>query len=324
MKPFFSIIIPIRIKNDYLKETLSYLKKQTYQNFEILVITDKISKHSSPAIKRNIGAKEAKGRYLAFLDDDSYPTKFWLKNIKKQIGLHPSYTAFCGPALTPSQNNIFQKASGLVWSSKLGSGGAGTYRNKVQIARFVDDYPTVNFIIKKSDFIKVGGFNPNHWPGEDTLLCLDLIKANKKIYYHPSIIVFHHRRKIILPHLKQISRYALHRGHFAKIFPKNSRKLAYFMPSFFLIYCLSLIVISVFVKPPPTVFIPILIYLALLIATLVNFFITNSPIISLLATITIPVTHFYYGFLFLVGFIRKDLGYKAHKVNKKTGHYIGG
>ena len=88
---FFSIIIPVRNKNDYLPETKQKLLQQTYHNYELLVITDKIS--PNPCIKRNYGAKIAKGRYLCFLDDDSFPDPNWLKNIKNksifiQIMLH--------------------------------------------------------------------------------------------------------------------------------------------------------------------------------------------------------------------------------------------
>jgi len=317
MKPFFSIIVPIRIENDYLKETKKHLIKQTYNNFELLVITDKVSKSPNPAIKKNIGAKLSKGQYIIFLDDDSYPHKSWLKNIKKQIDLHPNYTAFCGPALTPPGNNILQKASGLVWSSWLGSGGAGTYRNKPMTPRFVDDYPTVNLIVKKKSFIKVGGFDPKYWPGEDTILCLKLTQAGQKIYYHPSIVVYHHRRKVFIPHLEQVSRYAQHRGLFTKIFPQNSLKPGYFIPSLFFIYALSI--------PFTNFLLPLYLYILLLLINLIDFlYQRNTVLVSLLATLSIPITHLYYGLMFLVGLTKKDVDFKAHRVNKKTGHYIGG
>ncbi len=314
----FSIIIPIRTPNAYLKETLSYLKKQTQKNFEVLVITDKISKTPNPAQKRNLGAKMAKGKYLAFLDDDSYPEKSWLKNAQKYLEKNKNIAAVCGPCLTPKNDNIYQKASGLVWGSLLGSGGAGTYRNNISKARFVDDFPSVNLIVKKTDFDKIKGFDTHHWPGEDTILCLNIIqKLNKKIYYHPSIKVFHHRREVILKHLHQITRYALHRGLFARIYPDNSRKIGYFGPSVFFIYIITL--------PITKIYFPLNLYLFLLFITFLDFLIKkNSLYLSFLASITIPITHLYYGFLFIKGFFSKNLNFIPHKINKKTGKYIGG
>jgi len=313
----FSIIIPIRTPNAYLKETLLYLNKQTSKNFETLIITDKISKTPNPAKKRNLGAKMAKGKYLAFLDDDSFPEKNWLKNAKIQLEKSNDIAAVCGPCLTPPSDNIYQKASGLVWSSFLGSGGAGTYRNHISKARYVDDFPSVNLIVKKEDFNKIGGYDTHHWPGEDTILCLNIItKLKKEIYYHPSIKVFHHRREIVLKHLQQITRYALHRGLFARIYPENSRKIGYFVPSLFFIYIITL--------PFTKFYYPFYIYLLLLFVNFLIYIKSNSLYVSLLATITIPITHLYYGVLFIKGYFSKNLDFKAHHVNQKTGKYIGG
>lgn len=318
IKPYFSIIIPIRVENTYLKETLVKLNRQTYKNFEILVITDKISKSPNPALKRNIGAKKANGRYLVFLDDDSYPTKKFLANIYKLSQKYPQYAGFCGPCLTPPQNNLYQQASGLVWSSWLGSGGAGVYRNSIKSARFVDDYPTVNLIIKKSDFNQVSGFDIKYWPGEDTILCLKLThQLNKKILYHPSITVCHHRRSVFIPHLKQISRYALHRGYFAKIFPQTSFRLGYLLPSLFTFYLIT--------SPLHKIYYLLYIYLLLLAITFIDFlFQKNSFLSAILAITTIPLTHFTYGILFIKGFLSKKITFSPHKVNQQTGHYLGG
>jgi len=313
-KVLFSIIIPVRSKTKYLAQTLSKLKSQSFKSFEIIVVTDKISGPVSPAIKRNLGAKKAKGEYLAFLDDDSFPQKNWLKNASKLFT--PEISALCGPCLTPKDDDTFQKASGLVWSSTLGSGGAGTYRNSVKSKRFVDDFPSVNLIVRKSDFQKIGGFNTHHWPGEDTILCSDLVyKLHKKILYHPSIVVYHHRRRVIVPHLQQITRYALHRGNFARIYPKTSRKIGYLLPSLFFIYLLTL--------PFHHFFLPLFLYILLLFITFTTYLLNFSSIkLSFLATITIPITHLYYGILFIIGFFSKRLAFTPHKTNEKG--YIGG
>ncbi|MFZ2153326.1 MAG: glycosyltransferase [Microgenomates group bacterium] len=317
--PFFSIIIPVRVETAYLVQTLLYLKKQTYKSFEVLVITDKISLTANPAQKRNVGAKMSKGKYLAFIDDDSYPDPNWLKNLFKQIKLHTDYSAFCGPCLTPPDDDIYQQASGLIWSSFLGSGGAGVYRNHISAARLVDDFPSVNLTVKKSDFNHVKGFDTHHWPGEDTILCLNLINLDKKIYYHPTIIVYHHRRPVIIAHLQQITRYALHRGHFARVFPKTSFKIGYLIPSIFTLYCLSL-----FILHSPYFTIPLYIYLLLLLITFLQLKIKNLKFkIIALAIATIPITHLYYGVLFIIGFLSPKLKFSQHKIDS-SNQYLGG
>jgi len=321
MKPFFSVIIPVRQQNAYLIKTLLELKRQSYKSFEVLVITDKISGSANPSEKRNLGAKKARGQYLVFFDDDSYPSKNFFKNALKIIKKHPNFSGICGPCLTPSKDNIFQKASGLVWSSWLGSGGAGTYRNSIQLPRFVDDYPSVNLIIKKIDFFDAGKFDPSFWPGEDTVLCLNLTKKlNKKIYYHPSLVVYHHRRSVIIPHLQQITRYAIQRGFFVKKFPQTSFKIGYFIPSLFFIYLILLLFFNNFFLK-----IPLYLYLSILIFTFIKFISNKNKLItSLLAAITIPITHVYYGILFLHGLSKKKVKFKPHEFNQKTGKYIGG
>jgi cellulose synthase/poly-beta-1,6-N-acetylglucosamine synthase-like glycosyltransferase len=318
--PLFSIIIPVRVETPYLAETLKKLQHQSFRQFEVLVITDKVSGQVSPAIKRNLGAKMSKGEYLAFLDDDSYPSTNWLKNALKQF--KKEVAAVCGPCLTPPNDSLYQQASGLVWASYLGSGGAGAYRNSIQSARYVDDFPSVNLIVRKSDFLAVKGFNTHHWPGEDTILCLNLVyQLKKKIYYHPSVIVYHHRRSVIVPHLQQITRYALHRGNFARIYPKTSLLPGYLLPSLCFIYLCFLPLLVPLIGM--LYFLPYLVYLFLLSLTFILFLHSgNSLLISLLACFTIPITHLYYGILFIIGFFSKHLDFVPHKKNEKG--YIGG
>jgi len=326
-----SIIIPVKRLNDYLRqETIPAILKQTYRNFEIIILPDKKTKEkfpqtriiptypkTGPADKRDIGAKKAKGEILAFLDDDSYPDKNWLKNAVKIFTHHkPSaishklITAVCGPTLTPPHNNLRQKASGYVWSSWLGSMGAGTYRCAVSSRREVDDYPTVNFLIRKKDFWAVGGFDSHFWPGEDTKLCLDLTKKlKKKIIYDPKVLVYHHRREIFGPHLKQISRYAIHRGHFAKILPETSLRIGYLIPTFFV----SGLVFGFFLSfiHPLFKFIylsAIGVYLILLLATVIQVYLKEKNFkLAILVIPSIFITHLVYGVLFIKGFFSPGL-----------------
>ncbi|MBQ5511265.1 MAG: hypothetical protein IIT94_09040, partial [Prevotella sp.] len=72
--------------------------------------------------------------------------------------------------------------------------------------------------------------------GEDTLLCEDIVYGQgKRLVYDPWAIVYHHRRRLFGPHLRQLGRYAFHRGYFVKKSPKTSFKLSYFVPSLFVL-----------------------------------------------------------------------------------------
>lgn len=337
-----SIIIPVRTITPYLKETINYLRRQTERKFEIIVVTDKEEKFSGikilasddplPAFKRNLGAEKARGEILAFLDDDSYPREDWLKNALK-IFREGSFSApdcpiaaVCGPTLTPDKDNIYQKASGWVWASWLGSGGAGVYRNRIMAKREVDDFPSVNLFVRKKDFESVSGFDINHWPGEDTKLCLDLTKLGKKIIYDPEVLVYHHRRPVFLPHLKQISRYAVRRGHFARVFPETSFRPGYLLPSLFAYGLLFGGIVSIF---SPFVRLLYLLssafYLLLLLSSGIEVLWKEKNIfLSVLVMGSIAATHITYGLLFPFGYFQKKLKTVPHKIDNRKKTYIGG
>ena len=101
--------------------------------------------------------------------------------------------------------------------------------------RRVEDFPSCNLFVRRAAFEAVGGFREDFWPGEDTLLCADLQRAGHTLWYDPRLVVWHHRRPVFGPHLRQIGRYALHRGFFARRVGLNSRRLSYHLPSLFLL-----------------------------------------------------------------------------------------
>ena len=316
----FSIIIPVKEINDYIKESIPKILQINYKNYEIIILpnekpgnipnflnnkkikiipTGKVS----PAIKRDLGAKNAGGEYLAFIDDDAYPKNDWLSIAERTLS-NKKVAVVCGPAITPKEDSISQRASGLFFETFFGGGGLSYRYKPAKNSFYVDDFPSVNFIISKRVFLDIGGFDNEFWPGEDTKLCRDLIKNGYKIWYEKNLIVYHHRRKLMIPHLKQIGNYGKHRGYFARKFPENSRKPIYFFPSLFLLGNLLLFVLS-FVNGFFFLLWVGLFLIYLLIIAIDVVFRTNSLIIWILTVITIFLSHLTYGFKFIIGLLSK-------------------
>ena len=90
MKPFFSIIIPTYNQANFLKKCLNSVFKQTFKNFEVIIIDNSSTDHTKEILSkykkkivykkinnkgviaksRNIGIKNSNGNWVAFLDSD--------------------------------------------------------------------------------------------------------------------------------------------------------------------------------------------------------------------------------------------------------------
>ncbi|HLD50853.1 hypothetical protein A3K34_03075 [candidate division WWE3 bacterium RIFOXYC1_FULL_40_10] len=334
----YSIIIPVRYINDFLKRNIEELKQLDYKDFEVIILPDEPEEFdfendprfsviptgtSHPAGKRNLGSLYAKGEILAFIDDDAYPAKNWL-SMAEQVFEETGTYALGGPAMTPGDDCFKEKMSGRVLESYLTS-AKFVYRHLPFPPRKINDFPTVNLFVKKDAFEKVGGFLQEFWPGEDTKLCLDLVKFFKQDFvYDPRPIVYHHRREMFKPHLKQISRYGRHRGQFARIFPETSRLPAFFVPSFF--------VLGLWMGPLVAMLLPVLwkFYFGGLFVyfTAVGLEATRVAIkersIRAFGFVYwgIFLTHITYGFYFMVGFLKRPK--YISKAVDSSGNYSEG
>lgn len=319
----FSIAVPILKIDDYVLETCGKFRELKNNNFELILFPDddfeereEMEKKLTariiptgkfgPANKRDLSLMYARGKYIAFIDGDAYPSQNWLDIAAKHLEKN-EVAAIGGPQLTPSDDSFWQKVSGAMFISPL-SGGAGIRYWPGRKVREVDDWPSVNFFIKKEDFAAIGGFNSEYWPGEDTKICLEIIKKlKKKILYVPDMIVYHHRRSGIISHLKQTGCYGLQRGYFFRTFPETSRRLSrfYYVPSLLVLFLFFGAVFSLFFELIFKIYLlGLTAYgLALLFSTLVTIKRINSFRISFALIPYLISFHIWYGIRFMQGFL---------------------
>ena len=313
----FSIIIPVKAINAYVRETVPYILKLDSPDWELIVVPNDdaasewgdarirmiASGRVGPGAKRDMAAKGAQGEILVFLDDDSYP-RTDLLDVAQRYFADPGVVALGGPGITPPQDGFWQRVSGAVFLSRL-SGGAPERYVPVGGVREIQDWPSVNLMVRKADFLSIGGFDSAYWPGEDTKLCLDLVKkTGRKILYVPELVVWHHRRAGLLGHLKQIGAYGLHRGFFAKEYPETSCKPAYFVPSGFTLFAaLSLFSPLLPASLKALIALGWALYALALAKALVDFLAHETLPVSLCALWYTFCTHLVYGVRFIQGLV---------------------
>lgn len=132
MTPYFSIIIPLYNKEDFIADTIKSVLNQTFTDFEIIVVNDGSTdnslkelqsikdhriitiqqKNQGVSIARNNGIKNAKGDYITLLDaDDEWKPnhlELFYKTIKQ---FPPNGALFCNAYDIKSSDNYIIKAT---------------------------------------------------------------------------------------------------------------------------------------------------------------------------------------------------------------------
>jgi hypothetical protein len=151
------------------------------------------------------------------------------------------------------------------------------------------------------------------------------LRFKKKLFYSPKLVVHHFRRNMFHPHLIQVSRYAFHRGLFIKLFPENSLRITYFIPSLFFLYFLTLTPLFFY----QTQFfyyslLPMILYMTILLVEGTRVFKKSRSIITSISTVIgIFLSNLVYGSYFIKGLISKPK-LALREVDLENKKYIKG
>lgn len=261
MSPKYSIIVPVYNRPQELDDLLRSLTKQTFHDFEVLIIEDGSSvssqsvfekystqfdikyffkPNSGPGPSRNFGFEKASGKYFVVFDSDCQIPEHYLEAVEKFMDSHP-LDAWGGPDRGHSNFTVPQQAMAFTMSSTLTTGGIRGGRSKNFQPR------SFNMGISREAFQKTGGFRFDRF-AEDIELSIRMRKLGLRVELIPDAFVYHQRRATLKDFFKQVSNFGkgrvlVCRAHGGEI------KITHCFPSVFLlglILIIPLLVVSKF------------------------------------------------------------------------------
>ncbi len=221
--PFFSIIIPTYDRPRQLESCLESLTHLNYPRarFEVIIVNDGggvlleeliarfedrlnvvliTQTNSGPSNARNNGAKIAKGRFLAFTDDDCQPDRNWLVSLENRLKNNPN-CIIGGRTLNLLQDNVYSAASQMICELAY-----KYYNTDNNDAKF---FSSNNIAISRKNFPEVRGFDETLRTAEDRDFCKRWVKLGHKMIFAAEAIIYHAHDLTMLTFIKQHFNYGL-------------------------------------------------------------------------------------------------------------------
>ncbi|MCW3091624.1 MAG: glycosyltransferase [Ferruginibacter sp.] len=209
--PFISVIVCSYNGSATIRDCMEGIQKLDYPNYEVIVIDDGSKDNLTTIVKeypvklistpngglsnaRNIGLYSAKGEIIAYIDDDAYPDPHWLRYLAYAYK-SSNHSCIGGPNIAPAEDGPIAKCVANA------PGGPVHVLFDDELAEHV---PGCNMSFRKSALLEIGGFDPVFKnAGDDVDVCWRIQNAGKTIGFHPSALVWHHRRNSIKAYWKQ-------------------------------------------------------------------------------------------------------------------------
>jgi GT2 family glycosyltransferase len=187
----FSIIIPTLKRQEILKEALALLENEIDKTRDEIII---VEGKNGPAKARNEAIKKAKGKYLLFLNDDSFVEKGF---IKSHIDFHNSHksesTGMVGLTENHPETVKIRTMKWLVGQSGLHFNYRFKYTDKIRLIPWYYLW-TCNFSMKRSFLVKNDLWFCEDFPTaawEDIEFAFRAKQSGLKLYFDSQAKVWH-------------------------------------------------------------------------------------------------------------------------------------
>lgn len=229
-----SVIIIFYNEENYLKRCINSILKQTFCDFELILVNDGSNDNSEKIIKefkdqriryfklrnnhgyataRNKGLEQAKGKHVFFTDADCVASPDWIEKGIRAM----------------EKNRSLVAAFGLVNNHKVSSNpkfmwDRGVYRRGM-VSRLYPHPSTVNSVYKREVLERIGGFDERYNCGsEDADVGLKILLQGP-VKYIKDMKVFHMAKKLDLGKGFKITKRRVANVYLVKDHSKNFPKL---------------------------------------------------------------------------------------------------
>jgi GT2 family glycosyltransferase len=194
-----------------LRQCLDGLTSLDYPDYEVIVVNDGSTDETAGIARaypvrlinqpnqglsaaRNVGLEASEGEIVAYIDDDAFPHRYWLRYLAAAFGRAP-HVGIGGPNLPPA-------CDGFV--AECVANAPGNPLHVLLSDEVAEHIPGCNMAYRKEALAAVGGFDARfRAAGDDVDICWRLQDRGWTIGFCPTAVVWHHRRNSIRAFWKQ-------------------------------------------------------------------------------------------------------------------------
>ncbi|GAA3569942.1 glycosyltransferase family 2 protein [Snuella lapsa] len=206
--PFFSVIIPLYNKEDYIEATINSVLEQSFKDFEVIIVDDGSTdnsyqlvsqfkdhriciiqqKNQGVSLTRNHGIHYANSKYIALLDADDLWKPNHLEVFYKSIQAFPDVDLYC---------NNYE----INYNKKIIKPANHNFKDE-QIPLIIDDFFKLNksdsliytscTCLRKTSLINLGMFKKQYDGAEDLDIWIKFA-INHKMVYNPTVTMTYSR-----------------------------------------------------------------------------------------------------------------------------------
>lgn len=253
----YSVIVPVYNRPGELDELLESLSRQTFTDFEVLVIEDGSAEkaeqvaekwkdrlqiryyykeNTGQGFSRNFGFERAEGEYLLVFDSDCLIPEHYFEAVEARL-LQEPLDAFGGPDRAHPSFTPLQKAISYSMTSLFTTGGIrGSNKSLTTF------HPrSFNMGISRKVWEKTGGYIITRM-GEDIEFSIRIIESGFKTGLIEDAYVYHKRRTSLKQFYRQLHFFGRARINISRFYPAELKPLHAF-PAAFVAGIVSLILL---------------------------------------------------------------------------------